>query len=351
MSSDLSTLTNQAAWQTGPKVQPLSIEPAALDPPGPSQILIRNHALAINPIDVKLADLAIYPINYPAILGQDVAGEVIAVGSELASKFPVGTRVMGMTSGFASKKETEKGFQTYTVLDVDAFCEIPDDLSYDRAVVLPLGISTAAAGLFQEEFLGLKIPTKPRSAQPGAEGALLIWGGASAVGSAAIQLAVAAGYEVFTTASAKNFESVKKLGASQVFDYKKEGVVDEIVNALRGKKLVGAFDAVGGPAWAASAEVVSRAEGAGGRKFVATATRGFKDLPEDVEMNQVFALSILKNGVGKAIWSGFLAEALKAGTFVPGVETVVVGKGLEHVQSGLNRLREGVSGQKIVVLL
>lgn len=346
-----SNLTNQAAYLTAPKTQPLSVRPASIVEPEPTQMLVKNHAIAINPLDVKLADHAFYPIDYPAILGQEVTGEVVSVGSEIASRFPVGTRVMGTVSGFGSKKATEHGFQNYTILDADMTCAIPDDLSYERAITLPLGISTAAAGLFQKDFLGLKIPTAPRPAKAGSEGTLLVWGGASAVGSATIQLAVAAGYRVISTASPKNFENVKRLGASEVYDYKNEGVVGEILQALKGHKLVGAYDAVGGPAWAATAEIVHKAEGAGGRKFVASATRGFKDLPDGVEMTHIFSLSILTNGVGKAIWGDFLPEALKAGTIVPAIEPLVVGKGLDHVQSGLDRYREGVSAQKVVIIL
>jgi NADPH:quinone reductase-like Zn-dependent oxidoreductase len=72
-------------------------------------------------------------------------------------------------------------------------------------------MSTAACGLFQEDHLALQRSSalpKPTSKT------LLVWGGSTSVGSNAIQLAVAAGYEVFTTASPKNFDYVKKLGAA-----------------------------------------------------------------------------------------------------------------------------------------
>ena len=95
--------------------------------------------------------------------------------------------------------------------------EIPDSISFESAAVIPLGLSTAPAGLFQDDFLKLQFPTVPPQKQTG--NTLLIWGGASSVGSNAIQLAIAAGYQVVTTASPKNFEYVKKLGASAVYDY------------------------------------------------------------------------------------------------------------------------------------
>jgi NADPH:quinone reductase-like Zn-dependent oxidoreductase len=53
---------------------------------------------------------------------------------------------------------------------------------------------------------------------------------------------VAAGYEVITTASPRNFEYVKKLGASQGFDYNRSSIVEGLVDALKGKLMAGVFD-------------------------------------------------------------------------------------------------------------
>lgn len=93
---------------------------------------------------------------------------------------------------------------------------IPSTLFYESAAIIPLGLATAACGLFQKDHLAreyLSISSKPTGK------ALLVWGGSTSVDSNAIQLAVAGSYEVLTTASPKNFDYVKKLGASQVFDY------------------------------------------------------------------------------------------------------------------------------------
>ena len=63
----------------------------------------------------------------------------------------------------------------------------------------------------------------------------IIWAGSSSIGSNAIQLATATGYEVFTTASPRSFEYVKSLGASQAFDYRSPTVIQDIAFALRHK--------------------------------------------------------------------------------------------------------------------
>ncbi|KIX00978.1 uncharacterized protein Z518_10044 [Rhinocladiella mackenziei CBS 650.93] len=337
--------SNTAAWITAAKARPFEVKLAPLGTPGENQILVKNHAIAINPIDGKLQETAMYPLNYPTILGQDVAGEVVSVGPHV-TRFKKGDRVMGTAAGFATKRDEEKAFQAYTILQTNMTSQIPDTVSFESAVVLPLGVSTAASGLFNPDFINLQLPTEPAQKPTGKT--LLVWGGSSSVGSNAIQLAVAAGYEVVTTASPRNFEYVKKLGACHVLDYNSPTIVSDLVDVFKGKTTVGAFDAIGGIAWAPTVEVIQKSEGA---KFVATVTRGFPDPPEGVIMKQVFALSIRDNHVGKAVFEDFLPKALRTGTFVPAPEPLIAGQGLESVQEAVDLQRKGTSAQKVVVLL
>jgi NADPH:quinone reductase-like Zn-dependent oxidoreductase len=336
--------SNTAAWITAEKAIPFEVKPAPLENPGENQILVKNHAIAINPIDGKIQYTGLYPLSYPTILGQDVAGEIIAVGPNV-TRFKKGDRVLGNAVGLATKRDSEKAFQAYTILQSNMASSIPSTISFERAVVLPLGLSTAASGLFNPEFLALQLPTEHTQMATGKT--LLVWGGASSVGSNAIQLAVAAGYEVVTTASPKNFEYVKALGASRVFDYHSPTVVSDLVSAL-GKFSVGAFDAIGDVAWAPTVEVIQQTEGV---KFIATVTRGFPDPPVGIAMKHVFAPSIKDNHVGKAIFEDFLPKALEAGTFIPAPEPLVVGKGLESIQGAVDLQRKGTSAKKVVVLL
>ena len=298
----------------------------------------------MNPLDVKLQKFAIYPIPYPAILGEDVAGEVVQVGEN--ASFTVGDRVIGATAGMVTKQASAQAFQEYAILETNLSCKIPASISYEDAVVLPLAITTAAAGLFAQEFLSLRKPTTPTVKSSGE--VLVIWGGASSVGTAAVQLAKAAGYEVVTTASKKNFELVKKLGAGVVVDYNDENAVEQIVQAVKGKNFVGVYDAVGGSAWKACVEVASRSDG---NKFVASTVRGFPEPTEGVIMKAIFSLDIMKNEVGKAVWEDFLPAALEKGEFVCAPEPIIAGRGLESVQAGLDMLSKGVSAKKVVVTL
>lgn len=337
--------SNTAAYITAAKARPLEVKQASIVEPGTNQILVKNHAIAINPIDYKLQALTVYPITYPAILGQDVAGEVVSVGSDV-TRFNPGDRVIGIAAGFATKKDSDKAFQHYTILETNLACHIPDNTTFERAVVLPLAITTAAAGLFQPDFLNLQLPSIETASQ--SEEVVLVWGGASSVGSAAVQLAKVAGYKVIATASTKNFKQVKGLGAEEVFDYKDESVVKHLLTAIGESTLAGIFDAVGGAAWAPCTEVASRARGS---KFIATAVARFPDPPEGISMKQVFSLSVMTNHVGKAIWEDFLPAALKAGSMIPFPEPVVAGHGLESIQTGIDLLGRGVSAQKVVVTL
>ena len=337
--------SNHAAWITAPKARPFQVMPSPRGVPAANQILIKNHAVAINPIDYKLQQLAVYPLEYPTILGQDVAGEVVAVGPQV-TRFKEGDRVIGTTSGFATKLHEEKAFQEYTILQTNLASEIPDSISFEQAVVLPLAIATAASGLFNDDFLALQLPTVPAQKPTGS--VLLVWGGASSVGSNAIQLAVAAGYEVVTTASSKNFEYVKQFGASHVFDYNSPTVVSDLVDTCKGKKIVGAFDAVGGAAWAPTFEFVEKSEGA---KFVASTVPRFPEAPDGITVKQVYSLSVMKNRVGKAVFEDFLPAALRSGGYIPAPGPLVAGKGLEKIQAGVDLLSKGVSAQKVVVLL
>ena len=337
--------SNSAAWITAAKAKPLEVKPAPLGIPDENQILIRNRAVAINPIDGLLQNLAVFPLNYPTILGSDVAGEVVAVGPNV--KFQPGTRVLGHAVGVSTERVQEHAFQAYTILRTNMTAEIPDGISFEAAAVVPLGCSTAAAGLFEDALLNLRYPTEP--AAPSTGQTVLIWGGASSVGSNAIQLAVAAGYSVITTASSKNFDYVKKLGASEVFDYRSPTVVEDLVATFQEKTIAGALDCIGAGGWAGCISVVSRSSG---RKFVATTKRGFPDPPEGVVIKHIFATTIRDNPVGQAVYQDFLPKALKAGTFVPSPKPIVVGNGLESIQSAIDFYQKGgLSASKVVVSL
>ncbi|OAQ75365.1 zinc-binding oxidoreductase CipB [Purpureocillium lilacinum] len=336
---------NAAAYLTAAKAHPFEVKPAPIWTPGDNEILVKNHVVAINPVDGNLQYLAFFPLKYPTILGQDVAGEVVAVGPNV-TRFKAGDRVVGHAVAMATGRHEDSGFQHYTILQTNMSSHIPASMSYETAAVLPLGLSTAASALFRSEFLNLQLPTVPAQKPTGKT--VLVWGGASSVGSNGIQLCVAAGYEVIAVASARNFDYVKRLGASEAFDYNSATVKEDLLNAFKDRELAGVLDCIGSAAWATCVEVAQKSHG---RKFVATCKRGFSEPPEGVKLEAVFGTIIKDNEVSTAIYENFLPKALEDGSYVPSPEPFVAGQGLESLQAAVDLHRAGVSAKKIVVRL
>lgn len=276
---------NRAAWLVSPKSQSFQIKDSIYPKVDLHAVLIKVRAWAVNPVDRMIqtqGSSLSYPwLKYPIILGYDVAGQVLEVGSEV-SRIQVGDRVCGLSYGCeksetaisASKVFPRSGFQEYVLLSEHMTTRIPQSITYEQASVLPLGLSTAACGLFQADQLNLRRP----SLNPESIGeTVLIWDGSSSVGLNAIQLAVSAGYEVFTTCSPSNFALVKNLGASQAWDYNSQGVVQNIIAAFEGKICAGAFT-VGNGAAEKAFDILRHVKFAGGRKKnVAMATYPMPD--------------------------------------------------------------------------
>ena len=338
--------SNTAAWLVAEKAKPLEVKSAPYTSPGQHEMVVKNGAVAINPIDWKIQDLAHFPLTYPAILGSDVAGEVVEVGSSV-TRFHVGDRVLGHAIGIVSRRYCDSTFQEYTVLLEKMSSPIPRSMSFEAAAVIPLGLSTAACGLYQKAYLALQHP----SVNPKPTGqVLLVWGGSSSVGCNGIQLGVASGYEVFTTVSPRNFEYVKKLGATRVFDYHSQTITEELVDALKGKTLAGILDCIHiDGAVDVCAEILRRSND--GHKLISTVGRGPEDLPGGVKTKRIFGTDLKDNEVGKVIYEEYLPQALADAKFVPAPDPVVVGKGLDAIQDGLEMQKKGVSARKVVVTL
>ena len=369
---------HEAAWLMAKRGE-IAIKPAPYTAPAAHEILVKNHALAVNPADwltQSIGDL-FYPwLKYPFILGTDVAGEVVEVGASV-TRFKVGDRVLGHAVGSEKSRNNpaEGAFQQFTLLLENMASAIPDHLNYENAAVLPLGISTAACGLFQKDHLALQYPGV--NAKPTGQ-TLLIWGGSTSVGSNAIQLAVAAGYEVATTASPRNFDYVKKLGASLVFDYASKTVIPDMVAALQERKIAGAL-AVGIGSAEACAAILARCKG---NKFVSMATPSvsFVDAPSGrrrifwllptfarmiagqmglrtktrlarIGTKFIWGGSLKDNEVSRVIYQDFLPKALAEGRYLAAPDPHVIGHGLTQIPAALQAQKAGVSATKIVVIL
>jgi NADPH:quinone reductase-like Zn-dependent oxidoreductase len=363
----------------GAKLGSLQIGPAPATAPGANEIVVRNRAVAVNPVDRLLplmGDFIAPWLAYPLVPGSDVAGEVLAVG-EAVTRFRVGDRVVGHAAALEKSRNraAEGAFQRLTVLLEHMTSPIPAGMDFAEAAVLPLGLSTAACALFQADHLALRPPTTGGMATGEA---VLIWGGSTSVGGNAIQLAVAAGYDVIATASPRNFAYVQRLGARQVFDYRSPTVIRDIIAALSGRTLAGAL-AIG---TGSAGPCVAITGACRGRRFVSTASApvSFDEAPAGsrralwlvpmlarmlaanaslaiqarrlgVKTKFVWGGALVDNAIGPMIYADYLPRALAEGRHVPAPPPLVAGSGLAAIPAALDRLGAGVSARKIVVTL
>jgi len=346
-------LKNSAAWIPSEKAQ-LKVAEAPFPEGGDEDLIIKNYVVAVNPVDWKIQSDDGFDLKYPAILGEDVAGEVLYVGSSVKNKFHVGQRVISHALGRA-KGNAYGGFQLYPVLNAATTSPIPDNISFTEAAVLPLSISTAAAGLFMNATLGLNFPKADSSSSASLTNTknlqkLLLWGGSSSVGSSVIQFASAAGYGVITTASPSNYEYCKNLGANYVLDYHNPDIISLLIDLLNGTNVVGAYDAIGSDITVRQSASVLHALGGG---KVASVDSTPDHVFEDVTVIRIGAGNIVSQepDVAKKIWGDYVLWALKSRKLVPSPQALVVGNGLEEVQKGLDRQKQGVSARKVEVVL
>ncbi len=184
--------------------------------PGAGEILVKNHAVTLNPTDWK----HIAFISPPGVVvGCDFAGTVAQVGAGVQN-VREGARVAGFVHG--AKFADNGSFAEYVVTKAQNVMSIPDALSFEEAASVGIAGLTATQSLFQ--FLELKAPPADISQLPAIDKSsspkLLVWAGSTAVGQYAVQLGRIAGYYVITTASSHNRELLESFGAQEVHDYK-----------------------------------------------------------------------------------------------------------------------------------
>jgi len=128
-----------------------------------------------------MQDTPYFPMPYPFIFGTDVAGTIAQLGSKV-TQFKVGQRVIGHCDSLLTNKASNAGYQRFTVCREILVSAVPDAIPLANAAVLPLSISTAAAGLYKV----LKLPFPALDPKPTGK-TILIWGGSSSCGASAIQ--------------------------------------------------------------------------------------------------------------------------------------------------------------------
>lgn len=204
--------------------QPLTLAVVARPEPGPGEILIRVAAAGVNRPDLmQRAGLYPPPPGAPETLGLEVAGTVEAVGAGVR-RWHEGDEVCALLPG--------GGYATYAIAHEGSVLPAPKGLSLVEATALPETVFTVWANVFEAGAL------KPKER-------FLVHGGASGIGTTAIQMAKAHGARVYATAGDDaKVKLCEKLGADRAINYKSEDF-EAVVRDLGGADVI--LDMVGGP--------------------------------------------------------------------------------------------------------
>ena len=224
-------------------VDTLSYEDAPLPEPGTTDVRVRVHAAAVNPVDWKIRAgylAEVVPHQMPLTLGWDVSGVVDQVGADV-THLSVGDAVYSRPDIMRNGTYAE-----YVVVRASEVAAKPETLSHNEAAAVPLAGLTAWQALFDHALLK-------------AGERVLIHAGAGGVGSFAIQFAKSAGAHVIATASAANEALVRDLGADEFVDYRSQRFEEVLA------KVDVVLDTIGGDTQERSIQLLN----SGGRLFSA----------------------------------------------------------------------------------
>ncbi|KIJ68037.1 hypothetical protein HYDPIDRAFT_37606 [Hydnomerulius pinastri MD-312] len=321
------------------------VGPKELPTPGPGEILVKEISVGLNPVDWKIQASGFWVTEYPAILGNEAAGEVEAVG-EGVKEFKKGDKVFHqgtMSNNYAT-------FQEYVLVPAEIAVKLPSNITLDQAASLPVCVATAVIPLYSPAPVGIgfKAPWDGGRGQFTGQPALVL-GGATSVGQYAIQFARLSGFSpIITTASPHSTALLKSLGATHVIDRNTpasefaaevakittlpiplvyDGVSHEDTQQL-GYDIL----APGGHIILVIGSQIKEQEGSG-KKIVGVF--GSVHMPDN-------------RAVGRAL-ANHLPALIEAGEIIPNQVEIVPG-GLDGVVPGLERLKNNlVSGKKLVV--
>lgn len=202
------------------------------------KVLVRVNASSLNPVDSAIRSGYFHqmmPLEFPATLGGDIAGEVVEVGSG-AEGLAIGDKVYGQAAVIAGNSGA---FAEYAVTATSQIAKAPTSISLNEAASLPLVGASALQALVQHINL-----------QP--EQKILITGGAGGIGRVAIQIAKHLGAYVATTSTGEGISVVKSLGADEVIDYKSQAF-EEVLSEYDA-----VLDTVGGDGFAKTLTVLRK---------------------------------------------------------------------------------------------
>ncbi|KAF3033314.1 hypothetical protein E8E12_002322 [Didymella heteroderae] len=215
--------THFAVATVGIRAKLQIIEVPTIKPTG-NQVRIRNDWTASTPLDLHQNDGGLL-VKHPQVLGDGTAGTVVEVGPDV-KRLKVGDKVFG----FTWRSQAEKAHQEFVTAEEWLLAKLPDGFTLAEAVTLPNNFVTVFHAATTD--LGIELPwPKPDGYVPvNANSPILIWGGSSSVGQFAIQILRYYGYtEILATASRKQHDKLRNLGAKALFDYNDPDVVSSLL--------------------------------------------------------------------------------------------------------------------------
>lgn len=314
------------------------------------ELKLRYILVALNPTDWRHID---FVSCNTATVGCDYAGIVQAVGPNVKKSFNKGDRVAGFVHGSNAVRPQGGAFAEYLIAKGDLQILIPDSMSFEAAATLGVGLTTVGQNLYQS--MELPLPGEAESEEN--EMSILIYGGATATGTLAIQCAKLSGMRVVTTCSESNRNLMFELGADAVFDYHDPSVGEQIREDTD-DTLEFVLDTISTPQ---SASICSAAISSAGGAY--NALLDVRSPRDDVDSHVSMAYDVLgepyrmgaqeispddSNPEFGIKWWGLVQKLLEERRILPHPHQVKPG-GLTGVLSGLQLLREGkVRASKLV---
>ncbi len=257
---------------------------------GEGEVVLRVRATSLNYHDIfTRRGMPGIKVPFPAIMGLDVAGEIIEVGDTLSGEWKVGDRVLvdpiNRVEGGLVGETIHGGLAELCRVKAHQLIRLPDAISFEAAAALPCAYGTALRMMYT---IG----------EVGAGDRVLILGASGGVGVSCLQLAKLAGAEVIACGGTEEkLAKLQELGADQVINYLEVDFVKEVYrlygkpNRRAGDAKLGVDIAVnytGGDTWVKTLRTLR----VGGKLLTCGATAGF-DPQEDLRFIWTFELKIL----------------------------------------------------------
>jgi len=322
---------------------PIQIDRAFPDPvPDREEVILRVAASSLNHHDLfTRRGMPGIRVPMPAIMGLDLAGEIVEVGEVAGRDWKKGDRVLvdpidRVGAGGLIGEMRHGGLAEFCKVPAHQLIRLPDNVSYEAAACLPVAYGTA-----------LRMMYTIGNVQKGER--VLILGASGGTGTCCVQLAKMVGAEVIACASSpRKLEQMKELGADHVIDYKAQDfgkAIYEKFGKPHRRRFEGGVDVAvnftGGDTWVPTLKVIHRR----GRLLTCGATAGF-DPKEDIRYIWTFELQVLGSNGWMRDDLAKLLELIGSGELKPVIDRVLP---LEEVNEAF-RLLEGreVFGKVVV---